>query len=105
MWALGPLYTKKPTLPSGSELNLNRRGRGESISQAEQCVGGDVVTALTGIQELCPLSAWMLEDTSCARAFGRAHDSFGEMSSSDFAGAGWEWWSRQQCSKSPSCTS
>lgn len=41
-----------------------RRG---SISQAEQWVGGDVVTVLTGIQELCPQSAWRFEDTSCTR--------------------------------------
>lgn len=80
-----------------------RRG---SISQAERWVGGDVVKALTGIQELCPQFAWRFEETSCTRVFGRAHDPFGEVNSySDVTGAGWEWRSRQQCRKSPSCTS
>lgn len=45
-----------------------------------------MVLVLTGIQELCPQSAWRFEDTSCTRFFfGRAYDLFGEMSSySDF---------------------
>lgn len=84
-----------------------RRG---GISQAERWVGGDVVKVLTGMQELCPRLAWRFGDTSCTRVFGRPHDPFGEVSSySDVtgtgAGAGREWRYRQQCRKSPSCTS